>query len=177
MRKQTTALLILLALSGVLAVLHFLQQPSPVPEPDEPSSDTRTPMPETPFLRTVLHTEPLAGLPGFSSRQESLSEKLINNTLPGLLAGKEGSYTNLTALLKTGEPRKLDLNSNWMATHLFPNRTLPLLSMRITQDPDTGEYRISGGTLALPGTGLEAGYEADLNSNERKATLQWKKSF
>lgn len=101
----------------------------------------------------------------------------MNKTLPKLMDGKEGSYTNLTDLLKTGEPHKLDLNSNWTATHLFPNRTLPLMSMQVIQNPDTGEYRISGGTLALPGTGLEAGYEAEFNSDERKTTLQWKKSF
>jgi hypothetical protein len=177
MRKQTTVLLMLLILSGVIAVLHFLPQPPPVTDfsrtPDEP----KMPMSEAPFSRNFLQTEPLAGLPGFSSHQESLSEKLVNKTLPKLLANKEGSYTNLTDLLTTGEPRKLDLNSNWMATHLFPSRTLPLMSMRVTQDPDTGEYRISGGSLAVPGTGLEAGYETELNSNERKATLQWKKSF
>lgn len=183
MRKQTTVLLILLTLSGVIALLHFLPHPPQVPASsltldDEPPADTRSrALAETPVSRTFLHTEPLTGLPAFSSQQKSLSEKLVNKALPKLLAGKEGSYTNLTDLMNPGEPRELDLNSNWMAAHLFPNRTLPLMRMRVIQDPDTGEYLISGGALALPGTGLEAGYETELNSNEHKATLQWKKSF
>ncbi len=185
MRKQTTdllILLILLILCGIITVLHFLPQPPPVPDSSGiPAAQpylhgTSTPQ-ETPFSRDILRTDPIPGLPAFSSRPKGHPEKIINKTLPKLLADKEGSYTNLTDLLNAKEPRTLDLNSNWLATRFFPNRTLPLMRMRVLQDPATGEYRISGGALALPGTGLEAGYEAELNSDERKATLQWKKSF
>jgi len=162
--------------------VHFLPQPPPVPNPSgTPAAQLYilgAPIPqETPFSRDILRTDPIPGLPAFSSRPESRPEKLINKTLPKLMAGKEGSYTNLTGLFKGDGASSVDLNSNWMATRLFPNRTLPLLRMRIDEDPDTGEYRISGGALALPGTGLEAGYETEFNSDERKATLQWKKSF
>jgi hypothetical protein len=166
----------------MIAMLHFLPQPPPSPNSSHtPEMRPHVEFPvsqESPFSRSIIRSsDQISDLPSFSDRRESLSGNLINRTLPKLLANKEGSYTNLTDLLKTGEPRKLDLNSNWMATHLFPNRTLPLMRMRVIQDSDTGEYRISGGALALPGTGLEAGYEAEFNSDEHKATLQWKKSF
>jgi hypothetical protein len=182
MRKQTTVLLILMVLSGVIAILHFLPQPVPVPDsPNEPVAQPyifRLPAPqETPFSRDLLRKRPLPNLPLYSSRSEPLPEKLANKALPKLLAGKEGSYTNLTDLFKGNESPSVDLRSDWIASHLFPNRTLPLLQMRINEDPDTGEYRISGGALTLPDTGFEAGYEAGLNNDERKATLQWKKSF
>jgi len=166
--------------SGVIAVFHFqpAREAKSHPTPNvQPHTDKQSISNETPFTQTILRTAPIPDLPGFPDRQENLTERLINKTLPKLLAQKEGSYTNLTDLLKTGDPRTLDLNSNWMTTHLFPNRTLPLMRMRVIQDPDTGEYRISGGALTLPGTGLEAGYETGFNSDERKATLQWKKSF
>ena len=167
-------------LSGVVAVLHFRpameadsqQIPNAQPYTDEQSAPN-----ETPVTPTILRTAPVPDLPGFSSRQENFPEMLINKALPKLLANKEGSYTNLTDLFKGDGSSSLDLRSDWMATHLFPNRTLPLLRMRINKDPLTGEYRISGGAIALPGTGIEAGYETEINSDERKATLQWKKSF
>lgn len=171
-----------MALSGLVVILHFLSQLVPIPDssatPVEQPYIFRIPVPqETPFSRDIQRKNPLPNLPARSSRPERLPEKLANNALPKLFSGKEGSYTNLTDLLKGDGSSSVDLQSDWIASHLFPNRTLPLLSMRIDEDPDTGEYRISGGALALPGTGLEAGYEADLNSDERKATLQWKKSF
>jgi hypothetical protein len=180
MRKQTAVLLILLVLSGLITVLHVRIPPVPNSShtPEIPLYGEFPASQESPFSRSIVRSsDQIADLPSFSGRRESLSANLINRALPKLIANKEGSYTNLTDLLKTGEPRKLDINSDWMATRLFPNRTLPLMSMRVIRDPDTGEYRISGGALALPGTGLEAGYEAEFNSDERKATLQWKKSF
>ena len=81
------------------------------------------------------------------------------------------------APIQSGSSRNLNIRSDWIAPYLFMDHTLPSLRMRLVTDPETGEIRISGGSFILPGTSLEAGYEIDPNTDEHKATLQWKKSF
>lgn len=162
MRKKIAVLLLLGILSATPAFLYFKAARK---------ADDRT----QPVYREALppqdisYTRPLSALPAFSGPEESSFEKMITKNLPDLLAGKEAGFT--------AGPTSLSLRSEWITANLFPARALPWMSIRVVQDPDSGKYRISGGTLALPSTGLEAGYEAELNSDEYKATLQWKKSF
>lgn len=162
--------------------------PVPVPQPPgielpqimffEP--ETLSPHEETPDtgpLRKTRYAEPVPKLPALPNRNKNLSEKIMIKTLPALFSGEEGSYSDVTELFGGNSPRSTDLRSDWMTKHLLPGRNLPLLRMRILQDPFTGEYRISGGAVALPGTGLEAGYETESGTDDYKTTLQWKKSF
>lgn len=170
MRKQPAVLLFLILLCAISALLYFKTARK---------ADDRT----QPVYREALppqdisYTRPLSELPEFSGPEESAFEKVITKNLPLFLTGKEGISTNPAGIFQAGNLSSLHLRSEWVTANLFPTRTLPLMSIRIRQAPDTGEYRISGGTLALPGTGLEAGCEAELHSDEYKATLQWKKSF
>jgi hypothetical protein len=112
-----------------------------------------------------------------SAREQPLPKRVLMKKLPELLAEKEGSYTNLNDLLKHDGTFSVDLRSEWATRYLFPGRSLPNLRVRISENPETGEYQPAGGALTLPGGSLEAGYEVNPETEESKATLQWKKSF
>lgn len=97
-------------------------------------------------------------------------------TFPSVFKEQEGSSANFISLFGD-DPFGVDLRSDWMTSSFFPGRDLPVLRMKLIQDPNTGTYRLSGGGIELPGNGLEAGYETDPGTDDYKATLQWKKSF
>lgn len=130
-----------------------------------------------PQQRPLFKREQPAGSPAefpvSSGGLSRVTEQSLNKALPLLFKGREGSYTNPGDLFRGNDSRQIALHSDWITPYLFQNRNLPVLRMRVIQDPATGQYRISGGSLALPGTGLEA----ELNSEEYKASLQWKESF
>ncbi|MCU0857700.1 MAG: hypothetical protein MUC65_04775 [Pontiellaceae bacterium] len=111
------------------------------------------------------------------NRNQDLSEQFMIRALPALFNSQEGSASDAAELFGGGGPRNVELNSEWLIKHLISSQALPSLRLRVLQDPFTGEYRISGGAVALPGSGLEAGYETETDSDGYKATLQWKKSF
>jgi hypothetical protein len=175
MRKQTAVLLFLLGLSVTVFLLRSFLPSRPGVAPARPV-ETEAP-PQSPLFRR----ERPAGSPAeFTVPSDALSrikEQSLSRALPRLFEGKGGSYTNLGDLFQGDGSREIAFRSDWISPYLFRNRNLPTLRMRVIQNPQTGQYRISGSSLALPGTGLEAGYEAELNSEEYKAAIQWKKSF
>lgn len=184
MRNQTTILLLLLVLCGIFAVLRFLPQPVPhveipqTPEPHRPPpQETATPIqPEPrPFAvwQTNLQTDSLT----LSAQNKNHPKALFDKHLPALLTGKEGSYSNLTDLFQNSGSTPVNLRSDWITPYLLPGRSLPSLRMQFIKNLETGEYQPSGSMIALPGKGLEAGYEVSPGTDEQKATLQWKKSF
>ncbi|MBI9020425.1 MAG: hypothetical protein JEZ10_04125 [Verrucomicrobia bacterium] len=165
----------MLILCGLIGILRFLPRQS---EPVWQGRATKAPLPTgVPFAAPDLHTERTPDALWLPGSREPLPEKLIRKTGSKLLADKEGSYTNLTDVFRGNTAPSVELRSDWIAPYLFPGRPLPGLRMRVIKNPETGDYQLSGGALALPRTGLEAGYETELNSEEYKATLHWKKSF
>ncbi|HKL23098.1 MAG TPA: hypothetical protein VJ904_14925 [Tichowtungia sp.] len=186
MRKQTVILLIVLILCGAiwLAVQRPAAKPpeavGPVPEEPpppvlrsaNPSVSAEFDLPEIPALSGSLPE--LSGKP---VRQDTFLDRIMNEQLPALLADKEGSYTRAGELYQSDNPFSVDVQSDWALRYFFPETPLPNLSLRIIQNPETGEYEPAGGALTLPGGAWEAGYEIDPETGENKATLQWKKSF
>ncbi|MGE4489154.1 MAG: hypothetical protein AB7E95_06395 [Kiritimatiellales bacterium] len=173
MRKTTWILLsILLLLAAGLTGWKILNAVTELMEPEPFRLERGIPLPPLPVGRDAELRNRETFLP--RSAQQSW---FLTNALARLLPGEDSSYTNFSDIFRGNGSKALDLNSGWVAGVLFPDRVFPTVSMRIIQDPDTGEYRISGGSIADPATGLEAGYEIDPDSEERKATLQWKKSF
>lgn len=172
MRKGVfISLLTLLLLAGGLL---FLRHPAPplraaANKPAPP--DQKTTLPDATTGR-------VAALPEISEPQDDLSrlaEQVLTQTLPGLFADKTGSFS--TEELLQGGVQEFTVDTGWITPLLSDNRDLPVLRMRVLKNPETGSYEITGGGLALPGTGLEAGAVTDLSSEEYKGYLQWKKSF
>lgn len=164
-----------MSLCGLIWILHFLPQSA---KPIESGRTIKLPVqPEAPVVPIISRTDAWTEPPALSGQKESLSEKLAGKALPKMLTDKEGSSTDLSTLFRGNAASALDLQSDWVVPYLFPGCNLPNLRMRLMKNTETGQYRISGGALVIPLTGLEAGYETELNSEEYKATLQWKKSF
>ena len=175
MRKQTLILFLLLILCGSLLTLQLLTKPVkttiPARTPEMPMQN------ETLFPATDRQSPPLPKYPSLSNDREKRSEKLVNKALPLLLKEKLGSYTNLSDLFKSNAAQKMELRSDWIAPYLLPGHNLPDLRLRAIRNPETGDIQFSGGTITLPLTGFEAGYEEGLNADEHKTFLQWKKSL
>jgi hypothetical protein len=147
-----------------------------LPHPDF-SQESPLPLdiPDRPIPPYRKETEP--GLFVTPENRPALSGRLLNRALPLVFSETEGSYTDLGGLFQSKAPAGVDLRSEWVAPYLFPDRNLPSLRLRVLQDPATGEFRLSGGSVALPGSSFEAGYETDLNREEQRGILQWRKSF
>jgi hypothetical protein len=182
MRKQTILLLLLLVLSVWIGRIQLLQQPVPDSGNKQPESEAG--QKNKPAIFSPSDTLPVpyyrsadSNLRVVPANQEMFRNRWINRNLTNMLKNRTGSYTNLTDIMQRSGPSAMDLRSSWLTPRLFPDRTLPSLRMRVVQDPETGRYYISGGAIGLPRSGLEAGYESDLNREDYKATLQWKKSF
>jgi len=126
-----------------------------------------------PPYRTEIET----GLFVTPANRPALSGRLLNRALPLVFSEPEGSYTDLGGLFQSKAPAGVDLRSEWVAPYLFPDRNLPSLRLRLLQDPVTGEFHLSGGSIALPSSSVEAGYETDLNREEHRGVIQWRKSF
>lgn len=90
---------------------------------------------------------------------------------------RQGQYDRASDVFRSDEPTALELQSDWVALRLFPDQPLPSLRMRVQRDPESGEYQLIGGGIALPGTGWEFHYEEDPEREERRGVFQWKKSF
>lgn len=174
MRKQTAILLFLLILC--VGLLLFVTPPAQKQPPAIRSANSSLldpiRLPAIPVLSGSLPK-----LSGNTDSQDTFLERMINEQLPALLADKEGSYTRADELYQNDKPFSIDVQSDWAVRYFSPETTLPNLSLRIIKNPETGEYESGGGSLTLPGGAWEAGYELDPESGERKATLQWKKSF
>ena len=170
MRKQTVVLLFLLGLSVLVSLLHTRLPSCPAAEPvGEPAAPEEV---EIPPFHSVFTRDHAAGFPAEFQTPPDKLEQSMTLVLPLLFEPREDG-----APIQGGSSRNLDIRSDWIAPYLFMDHTLPSLRMRLVTDPETGEIRISGGSFILPGTSLEAGYEIDPNTDEHKATLQWKKSF
>ena len=170
MRKQTVVLLFLLGLSVLIFLLHTRRPSRPPGEPvGEPAGLEGAAIPP---VHSVFTRDHAAGSPAEFQTPPNNLEKPLTLVLPLLFEAREDG-----APIQDGSSRNLNIRSDWIAPYLFPDHTLPSLRMSLVTDPETGEIRISGGSLILPGTSLEAGYEIDPNTDEHKATLQWKKSF
>jgi len=102
--------------------------------------------------------------------------KRLGPTLQPWLVDRQGSYANLNDFLQSGESG-FTLSSGWGVERLFPDRKFPIMELNFTRDPLTRQYQLSGGTLKLPWSGLEAGYERLPDNEEQKARIQWKKEF
>ncbi|MDK2962713.1 MAG: hypothetical protein PWQ29_107 [Verrucomicrobiota bacterium] len=137
--------------------------------------------PEQPPPAFVANQIP--NLPAFSFSSSSPSfveqamEQVVNRTLPFLFKDKDGGYINPSDIFTESGSRGLTISSTWIAPYIDPKQSLPVLNIRILRNQKTGEYEISGGSVELPGTGLEAGYEIQPDSEEHRAILQWKKTF
>lgn len=182
MRIQTTVLLLLLLLTGLLWFVRIPLKTVPIfgtsetvaiPEPEDAAGPILQEWP------VPSYQQAFSNLPVIEPTVEQgrFHDRLFNSPLTNSLKSRSGSYTNLSDFFQGDATFSADLQSRWLLPYLFPDRDLPELRMRITKDPETGEYRISGGGLSLPKTGLEAGYEVEFGSDEHKATLQWKKEF
>ncbi|QHI70247.1 hypothetical protein [Tichowtungia aerotolerans] len=184
MRNQTTVLLILLVLTGLLVFVPTPEQSVPTLEKTEP-----TPTATQENLTNVFHEELSLPVPFYqtaasnlpaldeSPAPPSLQDRLFSSPLTNTLQSRTGSYTNLSDLFQNDGSFSTELQSSWLTPYLFPNRTLPELRLRVVKDPETDQYRISGGALSLPQSGLEAGYELEMDNENYKATIQWKKEF
>lgn len=184
MRKQTTILLTLLLLSGLLWLIQPVHAPIPTVEKTQPiekttPKDTPNVFSKEPALPIPFYQAATSNLPEFSASPppQSLQEKLFSSPFTNALQRREGSYSELSDLFQGDGTFSADLQSSWLTPYLFPNLSLPELRVRVVKDPETGEYRISGGALSLPQSGLEAGYELEMDNENYKATLQWKKEF
>ncbi|MBC8205530.1 MAG: hypothetical protein H8E68_00050 [Kiritimatiellaeota bacterium] len=186
MRRQTTILLLLLVLSGMTGLIHFLPQATPRPEP----SRFQPPAPSEPLkeLAPFSSEKPLNFRGNLTTNQRPdtfiqpkestpLPKRLLSKSLPGMLESRTGSYTTVSGPFQNRGPSPVGLRSDWVMPRLFPGKPLPSVHLLIIKDPATGKYQPVGGSLRLPGTGFEANYETELNSEDRKATLQWKISF
>ena len=183
MRRQTTILLFLLILSGMI---HFLPQTTPHPEK---SQSQQPAVSEPPKERELGSSDkPLNFTGNFPTNQllstliqpkerTPLPKQLINKALPGMLESRTGSYTTVSGPFQNRDPSPIGLRSDWIMPRLFPKKSIPSVHLRIIKDPATGDYHPVGGSLRLPGTGFEANYETKLNSKDHEATLQWKISF
>ncbi len=138
-------------------------RPIPVPAPPQ-ELETIEPLP-IPFYMQGNDSK----LPSGFMEPTRIFEQTLNTVLPQ----QEGNYSSV----KDIDSRYVDLRSDWITPHFFPTHNLPVARLRVIQDTDTGEYHISGGTIALPGTGLEVGYGATPGGEGREAVIQWKKSF
>lgn len=112
-----------------------------------------------------------------SNSTKRFSNRFINQTLPRALKTREGSYTNLAELFTGKDSASIELKSDWITPYLFYGHRLQGIRLRIGKNPETDEYQFSGGSVDIPFTRFEAGYETELETEEYKATLQWKKSF
>ena len=197
-KKQTVRFVVLLLCGGVWLFYRQIREPETVPPakyhenslelespPDdfsaipEPETLPENPVPEIGGLPVPAYrrgvTRDLSVPP--ENRPER-SEQVMGRALPFLFSGAEGSHTNLSGLFQRDESTRVDLRSEWLAPYLFPGRSLPIVRLRIIRNPEDGEYRVSGGTVALPWwSSFEAGYETDLSRDEHRSILQWKKSF
>jgi len=170
MRKQTVVLLFLIGLSVLTFLLHTRLPSRPAAEPaGEPAGLEEV---EIPRFHSVFTRDHATDSPTEFQTPPDKLEQPLTLALPLLFETREDG-----SLIQGESSRNLNLRSDWIAPYLFLDHNLPILRMRLVTDPETGEILISGGTLALPVTGLEAGYETELNSEAHKATLQWKKSF
>jgi hypothetical protein len=170
MRKQTVVLLFLLGLSILVFLLHTRLPSRPAAEPlGEPAGLEEVEIP--PFYSAFTRDHATGSPAEFQTPPDKL-EQSLTLVLPLLFKTTEDG-----APIQGESSRNLNIRSDWIAPYLFLDHTLPSLRMGLVTDPATGEIRISGGSLILPGTSLEAGYGIDLNTEEHKATLQWKKSF
>ena len=179
-------LLFALLLIGTAGVFFRLNRNVPF----IPLSETEIQLPDSDSSQDIIHSLKIQDLPLPPYRKEietglfvtlgdrpSFTGRLLNRALPMVFSETEGSYTELEDLFQSKAPAGVDLRSEWVAPYLFPNRNLPSLRLRILQDPVTGEFNLSGGSVALPGSSLEAGYETDLNREEHRGVIQWRKSF
>ena len=186
MRRQTTILLLLLVLSGVAGLIHFLPQTTPHPGKSEHQQPAVS---ESSKEREQVSSNKSLNFTGnFPTNQRSntfiqpkartpFPKQLINKTLPGMLESRTGSYTAVSGPFQNRGPSPIGLRSDWVMPRLFPKKSIPSVHLRIIKNPVTGEYQPVGGSLRLPGTGFEANYETKLNSEDHEATLQWKISF
>lgn len=177
MNKRIVILLIAL-LTGGVAVFQAYRRP-----PADSSGGAGAPGPEQrahPLIFVEKTHVPEHSAPAELAAPQDLLSRMAGQTLqqrlPSLFAGKTGSYTT-RELMSGGATQEFTVSTGWI-TPLFDRRgRLPVLSMRVLKNPETGSYEIKGAGIALPGSGLEAGAESELTSEEYKAVIQWKKSF
>jgi hypothetical protein len=203
MRKQTVILLFLLGLS---LALFLSERPRPLcdPVPAAPPKETEAPEAEQNELQAALPEETVPAAekngvvlspvqqPRFTEEEEhpidpdlrlktppGAAERVLSPTtriLSRRFEGTEYSSSRFPSVFQ-GDTQGMDLHSKWLTARLFPDRALPALRLRIMRNPETGEYEPAGGSVGIPGTGLEAVYDAIPSTEEQKAILQWRKSF
>lgn len=184
-KKQTIRFVVLLLCGGLWLFYRQISEPETVPpvkyHKNSPETEAlpEDPVPEIGGLPVPAYR---MGIPRELSvppeDRPERSKQVLDKALPFLFSGSEGSHTNLSGLFQRDGPGGVDLRSEWIAPYLFPGRNLPTVRLRILRNPESGEYRVSGGTVALPWwSSFEVGYETDLSRDEHRSILQWKKSF
>lgn len=171
----------LLAVAALIALAWLgMRRPGPA-DPDEVAAPDTKPAglppeahPVDPLIPDPPLTDPFLGELVFPDPD---SAPLLLGRASDWLVDRQGSYGRVSDLFRSQQDPSLELRSDWIFPGLFPERTLPSLRMRVSRDPESGEYRLMGGGIALPGTGWELHYEQDPDREERRGVLQWRKTF
>ena len=101
----------------------------------------------------------------------SFTDRLFRKINPAWLEKYEGSHT-LDEIKSAEGSSTLNINSSW----LLRNSNAPRAGVLFQKD-STDTYRMSGGELYLPESGMGISYEKDAETGETKTSLHLKKEF
>lgn len=183
MRKETVILLILLIAAAVLFGVHrrimSTKRPSRIKPVDIDLSPEFDGKPIGIPNRLVFDDPQEVGDIRFSPSSSGGLKRLAKDSFYQYAEQRQGSYTNFSDIFRNQNGSGgLTLRSEWLSPYLLPGKDyVPDLSLRISKNPETGEYEPTGGLLGIPYSRLEAGYEVNPETEEQKAILQWKKSL
>lgn len=123
--------------------------------------------PDVPSFTTNLLT-----LDAYETLPYSLPTQEIRVLPLGFLRRYEGSYTAEEFASRSNQSRNLTLKSRWLG-----RTNLPQLDLSFRENPDTGEFEVSGGELFLQDKGYGVSYETDADTDESRTYFNLRKQF
>ena len=161
-------LLSLAALSAVVVVVFLSFLPPPLPPPNEPEAAAPPAPANLPVYRYAAAGTP--AIPHFE--YQSFTDRLLLMIDPLWFGPYQGSYT-LEELSSGAGTSSFSINSSW----LMHDPSIPQVGVVLWKEPDQDTYRVSGGELFLPESGMGISYEKIEETGETRAFLKFKREF
>lgn len=151
--------------AGALLLVQYL--------PHSPRNGPKNPitlLPPPARTNLLVRPDPAAALPELEYL--TYTDRLLLMIDPLWFEHYQGSYT-LQELREESGSSSLTLNSAW----LLRRSAYPQLGIMLEKEPGTDTYRMSGGEVFLPGSGVGISYEEDADTGESRAFLKLKREF
>lgn len=108
-----------------------------------------------------------------ATEQQTLYDRLSSMIDAESLQKYEGSHTWDDLRAGSDEPTLYNLSSGW----IWGGSNTPQAGITVWENPETGEYEVSGGEIFLPKRGVGISYEEDKQTDETRTFFNLKKEF